>query len=97
MAFCHVCNSLGIRSAFAGDEPRDELSEIHLNALRIQCRENSIALKVAERKRIGERYISSALARQAIADNKKDELKELVPESILEYLLTLSSRTVPCF
>ncbi len=97
MAFCHVCNSLGIRSAFAGDEPRDELSEIHLNALRIQCRENSIALKVAERKRIGERYISSALARQALADNKKDELKELVPESILEYLLTLSSRTVPCF
>ena len=72
--------------AFAGDEPRDELSEIHLNALREKCRKTGIVLKVAERKRDGERYISSSLAREAISKGRKDELKRLVPESVMQKL-----------
>jgi len=89
MVFCHVCNALGIKTAFAGDEPRDELSEIHLNALRQECRKNNINLKVAERKRLGERYLTSSLARQAIADKDLDELKEIVPQTTLSYLKEL--------
>lgn len=89
MVFCHICRNLGIKAAYAGDEPRDELSEIHLNALRQECRRNSIMLKVAERKRIGERYITSSLARQAIADGNKDGLKEIVGETTLSYLTKL--------
>ena len=89
MVFCHVCNALGIKTAFAGDEPRDELSEIHLNALRQECRKNNINLKVAERKRIGERYITASLARQAIADKDADELKEVVSETTLSFLKEL--------
>ena len=50
--------------AFAGDEPRDEMSEIHLNTLRQMCAQSNIVLKVAERKRIGDKYISSSLVRQ---------------------------------
>lgn len=86
MVFCHVCESLGIKLAFFGDEPRDELSEIHLNALRQACLQNSITLRVAERKRIGERYVSSALARQAIADRNMDELKILIPQKVFPLL-----------
>ena len=86
MVFCHVCKSLGIKLAFFGDEPRDELSEIHLNALRQACAQNSITLKVAERKRIGEKYISSALARQAIADRNMDELNNLIPQKAFPFL-----------
>jgi len=89
MVFCHVCNALGIKTAFAGDEPRDELSEIHLNALRQECRKNNINLRVAERKRLGERYLTSSLARQAIADKDLDELKEIVPQTTLSYLKEL--------
>lgn len=89
MVFCHVCLSLGIKTAFAGDEPRDELSEIHLNALRQECRKNNINLKVAERKRLGERYMTSSLARQAIADKDVDELKQIVPQTTLSYLKEL--------
>ena len=86
MVICHVCKSLGINLAFFGDEPRDELSEIHLNTLRQTCLENKITLKVAERKRIGDRYISSSLARQAIADNDTDELRVLIPENVYPLL-----------
>ena len=89
MVLCHICRSLGIRTIYAGDEPRDELSEIHLNALRQECRNGNIILKVAERKRIGERYITSALARQAIADKNLDELKATVGDSTLSYLKEL--------
>ncbi|MBO6048311.1 MAG: hypothetical protein J6P33_00835, partial [Spirochaetales bacterium] len=84
-----ICHSLGIRTIYSGDEPRDELSEIHLNALRQECRNGNIILKVAERKRIGERYITSALARQAIADKNLDELKATVGDSTLSYLKEL--------
>ncbi len=96
MVFCHVCRSLGISSAFAGDEPRDELSEIHLNALRQECAGNSIMLKVAERKRLGDRYISSSLVRQALEDKKMDEVRSLVPENIFEYLVSASYLKAPC-
>lgn len=86
MVFCHICNSMGIIQAFAGDEPRDELSEIHLNALREKCRKTGIVLKVAERKQDGERYISSSLAREAISKGRKDELRRFVPESVMQKL-----------
>ena len=89
MVLCHICRSLGIRTIYAGDEPRDELSEIHLNALRQECRNDNIILKVAERKRIGERYVTSSLARQAIADKAVDELKQIVPQTTLSYLKEL--------
>ena len=91
MVFCHVCRSLGIDMAIFGDEPRDELSEIHLNAMRQTCAENSISLKVAERKRIGEKYITSSLARQAIVDKNEDELRILVPKNVY---LTLSGSSL---
>ncbi len=86
MVFCHVCKALGIRSAFAGDEPRDELSEIHLNALRQECRDSGILLRVAERKRLGDRYISSSMVRDAISKGRKEEVAQLVPPHVLEYL-----------
>lgn len=86
MVFTKVCTDLGIKLAFAGDEPRDELSEIHLNALRSECAKSSIVLRVAERKRLGDRYISSALVRQAISDGDKETVKALVPPCIFDIL-----------
>jgi len=91
MVLAHVCESLGIRTVFAGDEPRDELSEIHLNSMRLQFQGSAICLKVAERKRIGDRYISSSLARLAMAEKNRDGLSSLVPEKTLEFILSGSS------
>ena len=86
MVLCHVCRALGIKAAFAGDEPRDELSEIHLNALRAECRKNGIVLRVAERRRLGERNISSALVREALDSKRPDDVKALVPSRVYDYL-----------
>ncbi len=86
MVFCHVLKAMGIRNAFAGDEPRDELSEIHLNALRQECRAEGITLRVAERKRLGDRYISSSMVRDALANGRMEEVAQLVPPHVLEYL-----------
>ena len=86
MVFCHVCKALGIGMAFAGDEPRDELSEIHLNALRRHCAAQGITLKVAERKRLGDRYISSSLVRDALHRNDMETVRELVPPVVYEHL-----------
>ena len=93
MVICHICNSLGIRKIFAGDEPRDEMSEIHLNALRQACLKDRIMLRVAERKRLGEKYISSSMVRQDIADGRTDEIRMLVPDTVLEYIRRLSGHS----
>ncbi|MBP5551853.1 MAG: hypothetical protein J6X41_00550, partial [Spirochaetales bacterium] len=79
MAFCNICRALGIRSAYAGDEPRDEMSEIHLNTLRQLCAQNEIVLKVAERKRIDDKYISSSMVRKALATGDMETVEKLVP------------------
>ena len=86
MVFCHICNALGIRSAYAGDEPRDEMSEIHLNTLRQICAQSGIVLKVAERKRIGDKYISSSMVRKALAAGDMETVGNLVPADVLPYL-----------
>ena len=86
MVFCHICNALGIKSAYAGDEPRDEMSEIHLNTLRQTCAQSGIVLKVAERKRIGDKYISSSIVRKALAAGDMETVGELVPPQVLPYL-----------
>ena len=86
MAFCHICNALGISSAYAGDEPRDEMSEIHLNTLRQICAQSGIVLKVAERKRIGDKYISSSMVRKALAAGDMETVGKLVPPQVLPYL-----------
>lgn len=86
MVFCDVCKALGAKAAFAGDEPRDELSEIHLNALRQECADSKIVLRVAERKRLGDKYISGSLVRQNLADGNMDEVKLLVPDVVFDYL-----------
>lgn len=96
MVFCHVCNALGIKSAFAGDEPRDELSEIHLNALRQECRKHGITLKVAERRRLGDRYISSAMVREALAENNFEEIAGLVPGQVVRYLTEKNPLSASC-
>ena len=86
MVFCHICNSLGIRLAFAGDEPRDEMSEIHLNTLRQMCAQSNIVLKVAERKRIGDKYISSSLVRKAISAGDRQTAENLVPPQVIPFI-----------
>ena len=91
MVFCQVCKAIGAKTAFAGDEPRDELSEIHLNALRTQCLENNIILKVAERKRLGDKYISSSMVREALSTNNWDLIKQIVPPTTYDFLCNSSS------
>ena len=87
MAFCHICRALGIRSAYAGDEPRDEMSEIHLNTLRQLCAQSGIKLRVAERKRTeGDKYISSSMVRKALASGDMETVEKLVPAAVLPYL-----------
>lgn len=84
--FCSICTSIGAKLAFAGDEPRDELSEIHLNALRQECQSTGIVLRVAERKRLGDRYVSSSLVRDAISKGDWNLVAQLVPEHVKTYL-----------
>lgn len=86
MVFCHICRALGIKNAYAGDEPRDEMSEIHLNTLRQICAQSGIVLKVAERKRIGDKYISSSLVRKALSSGDMETVGNLVPAEVLPFL-----------
>lgn len=82
-----ILPGLGIKTFYVGDEPRDEMEEMHLNELRAQCKKCNISLKVAERKRIRDKYISSAMVREAIACKDWGTVKETVPPHVYERLL----------
>lgn len=81
-----ILPELGIKTFYVGDEPRDELEEMHLNELRTQCKICNINLKVAERKRFRDKYISSAMAREAIFCKDWETVKQIVPELVYERL-----------
>lgn len=81
-----ILPELGIKTFYVGDEPRDELEEMHLNELRAQCKICNINLKVAERKRFRDKYISSAMAREAIFCKDWKTVKQIVPVRIYERL-----------
>lgn len=85
-----VLPGLGINAMYVGDEPRDEMSEMHLNALRQECRDNGIGLRVAERKRLGDRYISSAMVREAVSKGDWGTVEACVQPLVYDYLKTIS-------
>lgn len=86
-----ILPGLGIKAMFAGDEPRDEMSEMHLNALRQECRDNGIGLRVAERKRLGDRYISSAMVRDAVSCGDWATVQAAVQPFVYDYLRGLNA------
>ncbi len=88
--FQELAPKLNIKTRFVGDEPRDELSEMHLNALRQESRTAKIPLKVAERKRLGDKYISSSMVREALFQGAWETVKQAVPTFVYEYLKTFS-------
>lgn len=88
--FQEIAPKLNIKTRFVGDEPRDELSEMHLNALRQESKLAKIPLRVAERKRLGSKYISSSMVREAIFQGNWETVKNTVPSFVYEYLKRFS-------
>ncbi len=85
--FQEIAPKLSIKTRYVGDEPRDELSEMHLNALRQESKFAKIPLRVAERKRLGDKYISSSMVREAISQGAWETVKNTVPDFVYEYLM----------
>ena len=81
-----IAPELGIKTRFVGDEPRDEMSEMHLNAMRQESKLAKIPLRVAERKRLGDKYISSSMVREALFQGDWETIKATVPDFVYEYL-----------
>ena len=81
-----IAPELGIKTRFVGDEPRDEMSEMHLNAMRQESKLAKIPLRVAERKRLGDKYISSSMVREALFQGDWKTIKATVPDFVYEYL-----------
>ena len=81
-----IAPELGIKTRFVGDEPRDEMSEMHLNAMRQESKLAKIPLRVAERKRLGDKYISSSMVREALFQGDWETIKATVSDFVYEYL-----------
>ncbi len=85
-----IAPKLGIKTRYVGDEPRDEMSEMHLNALRQESKIAKIPLRVAERKRLGDKYISSSMVREALFQGAWAVVKATVSDEVYDYLKKFS-------
>lgn len=90
--FEKVCKALEISCFFAGDEPRDELEEIALNVLRQKGSAYGVPVRIAERKRVDERYVCSSLVRDAMNDGDESAIRPYVPENVVDEIVTSSCR-----
>ena len=85
-----IAPELGIKTRYVGDEPRDEMSEMHLNALRQESKNAKIPLRVAERKRLGDKYISSSMVREALFQGDWETVRATVSTCVFDYLKKFS-------
>ncbi len=85
-----IAPELEIKTRFVGDEPRDEMSEMHLTALRQESKISKIPLRVAERKHLGNKFISSSMVREALFQGDWETIEATVPDFVFAYLKQFS-------
>jgi len=84
-----IAKPMGITKRFAGTEPTDEVTNAYNAKMKELLPGYGIEFVEIERKQAegGQAAISAKRVRALLAEGKTEELKKLVPETTLEYLL----------
>ena len=86
----YIVPALGITKRFVGTEPYSEVTEAYNQAMKAILIPAGVELEVIERKCLQnqEHAISASRVRRYIAEGRIDELKDHVPETTYEYLIS---------
>lgn len=92
--FTKIAGTLGINCRYVGEEPTSLVTGIYNQIMSEKLPENDIQCVILPRKKIHEKAISASSVRQAIKENDMDTLKNLVPESTLQYFQSPEAKEI---
>jgi len=83
----HFAPHFGINTRFVGTEPYSQVTSAYNRQMLSFLPEHAIEVIEIPRKEIGGEIISASRVRALLAEEKYDEIKEIVPESTFRFLL----------
>jgi len=83
-----IAGALYLTDRFVGEEPDDELTAMYNRKLRELLPPRGIALHQIPRLKAGEAPVSASRVRRAILGRNLSELKEMLPETSYEYVVS---------
>ncbi len=86
--FKQIATALNISIRFVGTEPTSVVTSIYNKVLSEELPKASIVLDVIPRLELDGTAISASSVRKAIFENDKDKLKQLVPQTTFDYLMS---------
>jgi [citrate (pro-3S)-lyase] ligase len=89
----YISASLGISRRYVGEEPLSQATAIYNQALKDVFNEE-IELIVIPRKEIANEVISASRVRKLFKENHMEQIKNLVPKSTFEFLLSPEGRKI---
>lgn len=94
--FTKIAETLKINRRYVGEEPNSFVTNIYNQIMSTKLPENNIECIVVPRKRYGDndKMISASTVRQALKDGDFEILKELVPQTTLDYFLSDEAKPV---
>lgn len=96
MIFMKIAETLKINRRYVGEEPNSLVTNIYNQIMLKKLPENNIECIVVPRKKYGDtdKVISASTVRQALKDGNFEILKELVPQTTLDYFLSENAKPV---
>jgi [citrate (pro-3S)-lyase] ligase len=83
---------LNITVRFAGEEPLDKVTKQYNDTMKRILPEYGIEFVEIPRKKYGNQVISASRVRKLLEDKNFNEIKNIVPETTLEYLMKFSEK-----
>lgn len=92
--FIKIAKVLGINRRYIGEEPNSVVTNIYNQIMKKKLPENDIDCVIVPRKKFSDNIISASTVRLAIKNGDFETLKDLVPQTTLNYFLSEEAKTV---
>ena len=92
--FVKIAGALGINARYVGEEPKSLVTGIYNRIMSEKLPEHGIKCVIIPRKTEAGQVISASNVRQAIKENRLEEIRELVPESTYKFFASPDAENV---
>ena len=92
--FCRIADMLKICCRYVGQEPASRVTGIYNDTMCRSLPEKGIDCKVIPRQESNERVISASTVRQAIHDNRLDDVRDMLPDSTYRFFTSAEGEQI---
>ncbi|MBQ6664788.1 MAG: [Synergistaceae bacterium] len=92
--FVKIAGALGINARYVGEEPKSLVTGIYNRIMSEKLPEHGIRCVIVPRKTEGGEVISASNVRQAVKENRLEDIRGLVPESTYDFFASPEAENV---